>query len=329
MKQTVSAGAKINIPEKTMVFRTSSIRRRIILGTDWWTDCDDVAAVRIACYMAKKGVWDMLGIVINGCMPYSAASLSNFLACDGITVPLGIDPSATDFGGNPPYQKRLAEMQCSAVRKNEDCEHAVRLYRRLLASSPDHSVELMEIGYLQALADTLDSPPDDLSPLTGAELINRKVKFLWCMAGSWERKIGHENNFARNRRSADGAYRLLSRYPGKICFLGYEVGASVIVHPIRENDPLTQAFADHGSANGRSAWDPMLVTLAAACPLLYPEFPSTEQFSAAGYKLIRGWTCVHPDTGENTFRADPHAPHGYVKKLQPDIWYEKQLDALL
>ena len=42
--------------------------RTILLGTDWWTDCDDVAAVRIACRADACGLWHLTGVVCNGCM---------------------------------------------------------------------------------------------------------------------------------------------------------------------------------------------------------------------------------------------------------------------
>ena len=84
--------------------------RRFLVGTDWWTDCDDAVAMRILARAVKAGEIELAGIGINACMEYSAASLTGFLKSEGLTdIPMGIDRDATDFGGNPPYQKRLAE----------------------------------------------------------------------------------------------------------------------------------------------------------------------------------------------------------------------------
>ena len=41
-------------------------KRHIILGTDWWTDCDDTAALRMVCRYAKSDVWQFMGVVLNG-----------------------------------------------------------------------------------------------------------------------------------------------------------------------------------------------------------------------------------------------------------------------
>ena len=43
--------------------------RRVILGTDWWTDCDDVAALRICARAHKRGLWQLMGVCIDACTP--------------------------------------------------------------------------------------------------------------------------------------------------------------------------------------------------------------------------------------------------------------------
>lgn len=84
--------------------------RKFLLGTDWWTDCDDVMAAKIIAKAVTEKKIELLGVGINACMQYSAASLINYLKYCGLSdVPVGIDREAVDFSGAPPYQKRLAE----------------------------------------------------------------------------------------------------------------------------------------------------------------------------------------------------------------------------
>ena len=79
--------------------------RNFILGTDWWTDCDDAVAVRILERAHKAGEICIKGIAINACMEYSVSSLEGFLNAEEVyNIPLGIDLDATDFGGNPTFQ---------------------------------------------------------------------------------------------------------------------------------------------------------------------------------------------------------------------------------
>ena len=58
-------------------------KRHIILGTDWWTDCDDTAALRMVCRYAKSDVWQFMGVVLNGAAPYAAASVTAVLNAEG------------------------------------------------------------------------------------------------------------------------------------------------------------------------------------------------------------------------------------------------------
>ncbi len=287
--------------------------RSIIIGTDWWTDCDDVAALKLACRAHREGVWTVAGVALNACMEYSAPSLDGFIKSEGLELPIGLDSGATDFGGRPPYQKYLADTTGSTLA-NSDCEDAVSLYRRILADSPDGSVELVEIGYPQVLAALLESD--------GRELVARKVKHLLMMAGNWSGEVGRENNFARNRRSREAASRLLERYPGEIIFLGFEVGERVMTRP--KSGLVADAFRLHGSAGGRSSWDPMLVELALLCP------NSTDaELESAGYEAVRGIATVDAETGENRFTRDDSGRHRYVKKLLADEVYEERLERLI
>jgi len=288
--------------------------RNVIIGTDWWTDCDDVAAIRIACVMAKKGVWSLRGVVLNACMEYSAPSLDGFLRHEGLILSIGIDPEANDFGGRPPYQERMAR-NCSPALRNEDCESGVRLYRRLLSESPDGTAEFIEIGYMQVLYALLTSPPDDLSPLSGGELAGKKLRRVWMMAGNWKNDgKGRENNFCRNRRTSRAASKLPELLPCPLTLLGYEIGESVMTRPFPDfNDPLWLAFKDHGSEKGRCSWDPMLMLLAAEGP------------EKAGYSSVRGRVSVDPESGENSFCRDPDGRHEYVIKTMPDCLYEQRI----
>ena len=87
--------------------------RSFILGTDWWSDCDDAVAIRLLARAAKAGEVRLLGAVINACMEYSVASLKGFFLSEGIgDLPIGIDPAATDFSGETLYQERVAKAFC-------------------------------------------------------------------------------------------------------------------------------------------------------------------------------------------------------------------------
>ena len=292
--------------------------RKFILGTDWWTDCDDAVALRLLSRAVKAGEATLEGVVINACMEHSVASLRGFLRNEGLTsVPVGIDREATDFGGAPPYQKRLAETLAPDLT-NAHAEDAVRLYRRILANAT-RPVELLEIGYLQAVAALLKSPADDISPQTGRELVAERVSRCWVMAGKWDADGARENNICRNPRARVAGQEFCALCPVPVTFLGFEVGYGVLTGgELPPDDVLHHVLCDHGSADGRHSWDPMLILLA----LVGDE-------TAAGYTAVTGRAAVDPADGTNHFIPHPHGPHRYVVKAREDAFYAAAINARL
>lgn len=292
--------------------------RNFILGTDWWTDCDDVVALRLLARAHKNEEIKLLGIILNGCMEYSVASLEGFLNTEKVNdIQIGIDLKATDFGGNPPYQRRLSQY-AKKYQNNTEAEDAVKLYRSILSKS-DQPVELIEIGYPQVLTALLQSESDDICKLNGIELVKNKVSKIWMMAGKWDKNPDKENNFARNARSRKAANILCDICPIPITFLGWEVGATVITGDnLDKNDPLYRALCDHGSLNGRSSWDPMLCHLAII---------GNEQ--KAGYSVVKGKASVDAATGENSFSVCDDSLHSYVVKQKDDVYYANAINNLI
>jgi len=292
---------------------------QLIMGSDWWTDCDDAVAMRILARAHKLGLVEILGIGINACMAQSVVSLDAFMRHEGLPdLAIGIDREAVDYGGKPPYQARLAAMP-SKYTSNDDCEDAVRLYRRILTTATE-KIDIAEIGFLQVLANLLMSPPDDVSPLSGAALVAQKVDRLWAMAGKWnDLENGVENNFARTPRAKAAAHYVCKHWPTAITFLGWEAANEVITGgELAEGDVLHQVLCDFGSPKGRASWDPMLVLL--AC--IHDE-------GKAGYRTVQGTASVHPETGVNGFQTDANGLHRFVIKNHPNEYYAQAINRII
>jgi hypothetical protein len=292
--------------------------KNIIFGTDWWTDCDDAVALRLVCNNVKEGKVNLLGVGINACMEYSVASLKGFLEADGLTgIPVGIDFDGTDFGGNPPYQKRLAQTYGKGA-VNSDAENAVRLYRRILAGA-EEKIEIIEVGFLQVIAAVLKSGADDISEKSGYELVRDKVSKIWVMAGKWDGDGEQEHNFCNNVRSRVAGHEFCELCPVPVTFLGWEIGYGVITGAeLDKSDFLYQVLVDHGSEHGRHSWDPMLTLMA----LIGDE-------TEAGYKTVSGFASVDADTGANHFSESPDGLHKYVIKLYGNEYYKEQINKRL
>ena len=293
--------------------------RKFILGTDWWTDCDDIVALRVLTTAVKANQINLIGIIINACMDYSVASVDGFLNLDKINnVPIGIDLNALDFKGKlSGYQKYLSQFSKN-YKQNSDAENAVSLYRRLLSES-DSQVEILEIGFLQAFAALLESKPDEYSPLSGIDLVKEKVKKVWVMAGKWDEDEGFEHNFINNERSRLGASVFCQKCPVPVTFLGFEIGYDVITGDrLQKDDHLYIAMCEQGSSNGRFSWDPMLAQLAVI---------GDEE--AAGYDFVSGTAFVEPITGGNTFKKSDSGLHKYVIKKFDTNYYKNQINSII
>ena len=98
--------------------------------------------------------------------------------------------------------------------------------------------------------------------------------------------------------------------------MGWEIGYGVLTGGhLSLDDPLRGVLVDHGSADGRHSWDPMLVMLALIGD---PQ--------AAGYSVVTGTATVDEDTGANHFIEHADGRHQYVVKQQPDSYYQEWID---
>lgn len=282
--------------------------RNIILGTDWWTDCDDCVAVRLLANAHKNGEICLKAVGINGCMEYSAPSLNAFLTNEDLAdIPIGIDREGTDFAGNNfKYQKPLCELPHS-IKTNEECENAVDLYRRILENT-EGKTDIIEIGFCQILSGLLESE-------NGIELVRKKVGTFYVMAGKWDEDGGLEHNFCNNERSRKAGNILCEKSPVPIVFLGFEVGEPVLTgDSLPSDDVLRMALTYHGHAEkGRCSWDPMTALLAVI-----------GDAEKAGYDTVYGTASVDSETGRNYFTKGD-GMHCFVVKKYPDSFYRDEI----
>ncbi len=293
--------------------------KHFILGSDWWSDCDDAVAIRLLLNLHKAGKISLDGIVINACMEYSAAGLDGFLQLSGVSnIPIGIDYEGTDFYGEGRYQERLSKF-AKNIKSNADAENPIKLYRKILAQS-NEKINILEIGFPQVLANLLKSEPDEFSPLNGIDLVREKADHLWIMAGKWDVPEGaKEHNFCNNLRASQAAEYLCENWPTPITFLGFEVGVTVITGTKLDHDDfLYQAMVDNNYPNGRCSWDPMLVLLG-----------TSGNLEQEGYTSVYGTAQVDGSTGMNYFTENPEGMHRYVKKTEPDEFYAARIDSII
>ena len=292
--------------------------RGIIFDTDWWTDVDDCCALRTMLEEEKEGRIELLGVCLSAVNETSVASLSSFLGNEGRKgMPLGADKLATDHGGEPVWHEAaMAGCPQREAETVDDVEDCVEFYRRTLSQARG-KVDIVTVGFPNAVARLLESGPDKYSRLSGEELVRKKVRHLWMMAGQYPE--GREYNFANSARSREAGALICSRWPTEITFLGFEVGIEVVIGGgLPEEDLIHKIFTAYGCADGRYAWDPLTVWM--AC-LGSPE--------AAGFDAVRGTVTLDPATGVNHFTPSADGPHRYVRMLHDSAWYAAQFRPIL
>ena len=288
---------------------------KILHGTDWWTDCDDIAALRLLCRAHKAGAIELQCVCADAVMDKTASSISAFIKNEGVCVPIGIDNSFVDDGRRGKYQDVFAEYPHDV--ENADCEEAYKLYRRALAEL-DGKADITEIGFPQIIHQLMISGPDEISPLNGMELVRQKVGKIWLMAGKWDEPDGKEYNLSRYPAACRAANYIFSNSPVPVTCLGWEVGNTVITGGNQpDGDMLKAGFAAHGSLDGRMSWDPMLVLMA----IINDE-------EKAGYDVVCGTARADAGTGANNFTVG-EGIHKYVVKKFDDSYYADMINELI
>lgn len=161
----------------------------IILDTDMGSDCDDVGALALLHEYQIHGQAQILAVVYSsGAVPFGAGIIDGINRYYGHpNIPIGALQDTT-FGD--PVDKMQAEKLAkdttafgNRIIHNHDAEDLVRLARRVLSQQPDQSVVYVTIGHTRGLADLLQSGPDEISDLTGHDLLAQTLK-SWVALGA-------------------------------------------------------------------------------------------------------------------------------------------------
>ncbi len=187
---------------------------KIILDTDFETDCDDVGALCTLHALEKQGDVEILGVIASVCSPWPAAGVRALnLALGRPGIPVGTNRRIPNQLCYRLHRERMIDRLyhwCMAARYPEaepgrfHPEEGIDLYRRLLRESEDGSVTICAIGLLTVLAELIETEP---------ELVERKVKHLVCMANGVYPEGNPRFNWTMDPEAAE---RLLARWPGKI-----------------------------------------------------------------------------------------------------------------
>ena len=309
---------------------------RIIFDTDMCGDYDDVGALAVLNALADAGECEILAVVSSsrsspalGMCEMINESYRGLVECqtDEDSLPMGV---CKEIGYVSPKEKGVNEVfrsMVSAIREalrypnSDDAPDANEVYRRVLADSPDKSVTLCVVGFTTNVRRLLETKGDDISPLTGRELVAKKVKAWYQMGGVLPG--GLECNLRMDAESSDKAIR---NSPVPIYFVDFNLGADVLTGiPVARlgmaNGPVSEAFircmkAWNEERSGRSSWDELTVLAAV-------------RGWERDFGIERGTMSVDPATGSNIWTKAEAGPHCVLVEKTPKAALRDVIDELM
>ncbi|MBQ9779813.1 MAG: hypothetical protein IJW00_02595 [Clostridia bacterium] len=200
--------------------------RTVLLDTDIGPDCDDVGALAVLIYYAKQ-----YGFPIGGICNCTSNKAGNGVIdavcrrCGMDTPPLGQWSGEGFMDGQEhcKYNTAVAEAHSEAYRNGTlAVDDEVTYYRKRLAEAKDGDVMVISIGMFNNLAALLESPADDISPLSGMELVKAKVYALVSMAAILPQ--GRECNVVSDYKSCE---KVFASWPTPIYLSDFHIGVNV------------------------------------------------------------------------------------------------------
>lgn len=285
---------------------------KIILDTDIGPDYDDAGALTVLHAMADSGRVEILGIMACNKDSLVVPTIEVFNTYFGRPdIPVGGPKSkGVKLGASQHWPDSILAKYPHKSRPTDEVPNAVSQYRKILSAQPDNSVTIVSIGFLTNLNNLLKSPADQISTMTGMELVSLKVKKLVSMAGWFP--AGKEFNIYMDSTASISCFE---HWPTPIVFTGFEIGEKVktglrLIGSSISNSPVkdTYRIAMAGSkedVNGRMSWDQTAVLIA-----IYGIDPF--------FTSVKGTIKVKPD-GSNTWDENPEGKQAYVRmKMNPD-----------
>lgn len=209
----------------------------VIFDTDIGNDCDDVLALGMIHALQSRGECELLAVTITKdhelAAPFTDA-VNTFYGRGNIPIGVcrsGVTPDQGKYNGLCKTEDDGKLRFPHDLRSGKDAPSAVSVLRQALVNSDDHSVAIIQVGFSTNVLGLLESPADEISPLTGMDLAKQKVKLLSIMAGAFQlipnngKMVEHlEYNVVQDLKAAT---KLAEICPVPIVWSGFEIGLAL------------------------------------------------------------------------------------------------------
>ncbi len=248
-------------------------KARVILDSDMSSDHDDVGDIAVLHGLASLGEIEIIGMMVSS-KNYGTAQFMDAVNTwyGKPNIPIGIPPEIGGVGeypgtaiGTGRWPHTMGATKDHGLASG-DCLWTKDLYRKLLAESPDRSVIIVTTGYLQNVEALMKSEADAHSPLSGMDLIRKKVRLLSCAGGDYPR--GSEFNFRVGDTMPRPAHTVVNQWPTSAWFVSYNMGQSIytggLLPEARADSPIRYVYVDSNSEDyPYPSWGQQMVYFAA------------------------------------------------------------------
>ena len=281
----------------------------VIFDTDISGDVDDVLALAMLHTLADRGECIIRAITISKINPLTAPftdAVNTFYGRPDI--PIGVTRNAQRRESKYLHlckdetQNRLTYPH--DLSSSEQAPDAVTLLRKTLSAAADQSMVIIQVGLASNLADLIESPADQISPLTGQQLVRKKVRLVSVMAGAFEPVNGNDHYLEANVKNGIGAMqRFCDQWPNDCPVIWSDFNIGIRVAYPRESIArdfeyaskhiVKEAYLLHSGPNhDRPSWD--------LTSVLYAVRPNDAYFTLSGRGSVRtendGYTVFTSDT---------------------------------
>jgi len=307
-------------------FVASASPVKVIFDTDMFTDYDDVGAVAMLHAFADAGEAEILAM---GTCSYGEGNRAA-AACEVLNayygrpdVPLGAArsggksaPGGRGFGLAEKYPQWAKHLDSATL------PDAVDVYRKALATAPDHGVTLVSVGFLNNVAGLLRAD---------RSLVERKVKLWVCMACNYPN--GKEYNSKTDAASSAYAF---GNWPKSVSvvFTDFQYGRDcysgrAVAELPDDGNPVRDVFAarltPRGQVRHHYSWDQTAG---------HPSWDQTAVLIAVRgwekyFNLERGAYRMVGSDGADEWVADVSSSGGRVTEKLPKVEVAKIVDELM
>lgn len=302
---------------------------KLIFDTDFGGDADDLGALAMLNHFHNKGEAELMAVMCWNLEQYAVPAIDAVNTYYGNPdIPIGL--RSGDFHRTEWQHTKVLADSLPNDATPDDVPEATLLYRQILSASDDESVVIITVGPLANIKYLMESKADDISELSGMELIRTKVKEFVIMGGNFPNS---EDEWNFNGNMPGVTKFVLENLDVPITFSGAELGDVIrtgeVFNELPKDSPLYLGFyhfskyapwMNHqfqGEIYDNATFDQTAVLYA------------IRNGVGTYWERVMDGRCVADETGGNSWEAAPGSNQSYLVLKMPVAEVEQRFEEFM